>query len=126
MLLHWLAGLGSYAWEGNAHSDCECYSDNNGNPVGHPIDNERAIPHPQLAYCYSDIYPHYNTYTHDHTYPCTFVDTIPATHVDVYPHLDTHPADGDLYSHSADIHLYPHPAHGDIYSLTSPTKRNSH
>jgi hypothetical protein len=137
VLLHRLAGLGSYAWKGNPHAYCYRHfhpRDSDGNPAGHPIDHQRAIPHPQPAYRYSDIHPLHNTYSHDHSHPCAFVDAIPAAHAHVYSQadlytgaqLDTHPAHDNVngITGAAHIHRYPHPADSDAHLLTAAAKRN--
>ena len=134
MLLHRLAGLDSYARKGNAHAHRNHHCLGDGNPVNHPIDDERSIPHPQPADRYIDIHPHFNIHIHGHTHSCAFVDSIPATYADVYPQtdvysqLDTHPANGNVHilTGAAYVHPYPRPANGDIYILTGAAKRNRH
>ena len=140
MLLHRLAGLGSYAWKGNAHAYRYYYfhpCDNDGDPVGHPFDHQRAIPHPQPAYRYSDIHPYPNTHSYDHSHPCAFVDAIPAAHDNAYSqsntdstnrHLHVFPGAANAYFYASaansDLYILTGAADGNIYILTGATKRN--
>lgn len=123
MLLHWLVGLDSFAWQPHAYAYHNHHRDSDSHPLGDPIlDTGWPIRHPQLASPHIDIYPISNAddHLHCHAHTCAIVYAVPAAYADVYSQLDAHSSHGDrhILPAAADRYLYPRSTHSDVYLIT--------